>query len=92
MKNYLALLLPIFCLTACGGKNEQETSHNTLSPEQQAVWQEYEQARDAYALCGTKNLGNSTTACEKESEQYITMLEKVEEMCKAGTLKEEYCE
>ena len=92
MKVYLALLLPIFYLAACGGKNEQETSNNSLSPEQQAVWQEYEKARDAAAQCGTKNLGNSTTACETENEQYIKMLEKVEEMCKAGTLKGEYCE
>ena len=85
MKLYLALLLPIFCLAACGGSGGSSGSggsgespaddalyKSNLSPEQQAVKDELKEAQKKLQECDKRN----PLACDKEMDNYNKIANK----------------
>lgn len=92
MKVYLALLLPIFCLAACGGSNSGNGSSDSggsdksisndflksdLTPEQQAVRDELIEAEKKMQQCAKRN----PPVCDKEVDNYDKIANKA---CKMG--------
>ena len=90
MKLYLALLLPIFCLAACGGSSESSADNlyqSNLNQEQKTVKNELEMAEKELQQCLAKNINQAMNGnqpvCVAESENFDKIFKKA---CEMGVL------